>query len=254
MTSTELEMRASRQLADYDAHTPGTMFAQPDFALTVEEAYALQIETCKLRSVRGDVVAGYKIGCVSPIVQKQLGVGSPVFGHVFRSEIRDDDATLSASEFSGLAIEGEFAVELARDVQDPEDIRLEPESYVASVFPVIELHNFGFCGDGPSAAELIANNALHAGIVASRAALPSSPGSDLEIEVSINGSIRDSTTHNPLWAIATLAQMLSAFGIPLSRGQLLLTGSPLPLYPVNAGDCIEVRCVPSARVCASVSA
>lgn len=55
---------ALRQLPDYDSHRPGSNSAEPDFRLTVDEAYAVQNAVARLRQERGEVVAGYKVGCV----------------------------------------------------------------------------------------------------------------------------------------------------------------------------------------------
>ncbi len=78
---------ARRQLADYDARRPGRLFADSAAALAVEEAYALQLAMAQLRRERGERVVGYKIGCVSPAVRRQLGGEHPVFGHIFESEV-----------------------------------------------------------------------------------------------------------------------------------------------------------------------
>ena len=246
-----LQTLAARQLADYDAHKPGSVFAE-GCALTVEEAYRLQIEVARLREARGERVAGYKIGCVSPAVQQQLGVESPIFGHVFSSEVRTSGADLSSRRFDGLGIEGELAVELSEDVNDPEDLRDGPASFVASVFPVIELHHYVIRGNGPSAAELIANNALHAGIVTanSRTILPG----PCQISVSINGGQRGVAAPDPFATLYPLAVLLKRFGIGLRRGHILLTGSPLPLYRVESGDRIDVDGSHTGKVAAKVIA
>jgi 2-keto-4-pentenoate hydratase len=59
---------ATRQLRDYDARTPGTMFAEP-FSLDVPGAYAIQSEVSRLREERGERLAGYKVGCTSPTIR-----------------------------------------------------------------------------------------------------------------------------------------------------------------------------------------
>lgn len=72
-----LRRLAHRQLADYDARSPGSMFAEGDSSLSVEEAYRLQIEVARLRQERGEAITGYKIGCVSRTIQRQLGIDHP---------------------------------------------------------------------------------------------------------------------------------------------------------------------------------
>ena len=41
---------------------------------------------------------------------------------------------------------------------------------------------------------------------------------------------------NPLTAVAWLANTLGAFGIPFKAGEIILSGSLVPLEPARAGD------------------
>ena len=118
MTSREMAELAERQLADYDAHQPGSIFASGACPLTLQEAYELQIEVARLRRQRGEQVAGYKIGCVSEAIRRQLEIEHPVFGHLFATEIHPSGARLDRAQFDQLGIEGEFALKLANDITD----------------------------------------------------------------------------------------------------------------------------------------
>jgi hypothetical protein len=53
----DLQELARRMLADYDARTPGRLFAEP-LDLTTVQAYALQAEIARLREERGENVIG----------------------------------------------------------------------------------------------------------------------------------------------------------------------------------------------------
>ena len=44
-----LRSLAARQWRDYQCGTPGTMFADPDISLTLDEAYKIQMEIAGLR-------------------------------------------------------------------------------------------------------------------------------------------------------------------------------------------------------------
>src|SRR5262249_33990517 len=110
-----------------------------------------------LRESRGESVCGYKVGCVSEAIQRQLGIHEPVFGHLFEGEAHRSGVSLDAANFAGLAIEGEFGFRLAEDFRDKQSL--------GAAFAVIELHNHVFRAPAARAADLIANNALHAGVV-----------------------------------------------------------------------------------------
>jgi 2-keto-4-pentenoate hydratase len=239
-SAANLKEIARRQLADYDAHRPGTIFSEPGFSLTVAEAYEVQMLVAGLRESRGESVCGYKVGCVSEAVQKQLGIREPVFGHLFASEAHRSGVSLDAASFDGLAIEGEFAFRLAEDFRD--------ERSIGAAFAVIELHNYVFRSSGGGrAAELIANNALHAGVVLPAEEAPGNSLAEETISVIRSGSPLGTADGaalpgGPLASLAWLAIRLKDFGKKLRRGHIVLAGSPLPLYAVSPGDRVAVDC------------
>lgn len=108
MTDAEAQALAGGQLADCHTGMPGTACAEPAFRLVLDDAYRAQIEAARLRVLRGEAFAGYKIGCVSADVRRRLGTEHAVFGHLFESEIRASPARLRCDEFCCLGIEGEL--------------------------------------------------------------------------------------------------------------------------------------------------
>jgi 2-keto-4-pentenoate hydratase len=246
----EIEQLAARQLSDYDKHQPGGLFAGYSIPMTIGDAYALQFAVARLRMQRGERVAGYKVGCISAVMQAQLELDRPVFGHVFETEIRRSGAALNPDDFERLAVEGEFAVRIAKDVPDANWLRGYPGEAISSGFAVIELHNYVFRNRPHNAQELIGNNAIHAGAVLPFGELPLSDPSallDASIRVARNGNALGSATgaalpEGPFGSVVRLAEHLAGFGLFLEKGQIVLTGSPLPLYHVSDGDRIEVSC------------
>jgi 2-keto-4-pentenoate hydratase len=220
-------------LADYDAHRPGTIFSDPAFRLTLAEAYQVQMRVAELREQRGESIAGYKVGCVSEAVQRQLGIDEPVFGHLFSSEQHRSGVSLDSASFDGLAIEGEFAIRVG-----------------GAGLTVIELHNYVFrAPSSRHAEELIANNALQAGFILPSEETHFDPQAlDAEtITVIRNGGVLGTAngaalSGGPLASLNWLAARLKDFGKALRPGHIILTGSPLPLYPVEPGDRLEVNC------------
>ena len=241
---------AQQQLADYDRHCPGTAFENNPAAMTVEDAYRLQMEVARLRLQRGEPIAGYKIGCISPVMQAQLGLDHPVFGHIFGTELHGSGVELNPAQYDGLAIEGEWAVRLAQDIPNPAWLRSHRREAIAAGFAVIELHNYVFRNSPHTAQELIGNNAIHAGAVLPLEEADLADPDDLldqPLSVWKNGQLLGTATgraipDGPFGSLMRLAEHLERFGRTLERGQLALTGSPLPLYRVTAGDRIEVRC------------
>jgi 2-keto-4-pentenoate hydratase len=253
----DLDQFARRQLADYDAARPGLFFAEPECDLTVPEAYELQFKVASLRQLRGETVAGYKVGCVSPAVQGQLGLKQPLIGHIFDTEVYRSDVSLDHNRFHQLAIEGEFAFRMAEAVPDAGWLATNAEHAIEGAFAVIELHNF--CCRAPAekrAQELIANNGMHAGVV-----LPGEESRfrsadellDEKISVLRDGVVLGAATGRdlpagPLASLIFLVEQLRKIGKSLYGGQIVLAGSPLPLYRAEPGDRFEVNCDRLPRV------
>lgn len=238
----DINQLATQQLRDRDAGTPGTIFAEP-ISLTSEQAYAIASEVSRLREARGETIIGYKVGCTSSGIQQQLGINDPVFGYLFESESWPSGTSLSPKQFSELAIEGELAVRLATDLPAAKISLVELTTAVAAVFPVIELHNFVFRGSQPSASELIANNAIHAGYL-----YPASPHPQQTLEFD-PGTLRIEVDNQELATVAGgdltatvvaslrwLSQELERTGSGLKAGQTVLCGSVADLLPVT-GNC-----------------
>ncbi len=241
LNTSELQAAASGQLDDYDRHVPGSIFARGAVGWDLDEAYQVQIAVVELRVARGESVAGYKIGCVSEVIRKQLGIAHPVIGHVFEGEIVATGSELNADQFDKLAIEGEFAVRIAEDIPDAKSVSNDPARYVETIFAVIELHNAAFRGQKSTAVELVGNNALQAGIVVPVHETPCQPLPACQITVSINGIAQGSAATDPLETLPELVERLAAVGLRLQKGQIALTGSPLPLYPLAPGDAVLVE-------------
>jgi 2-keto-4-pentenoate hydratase len=164
----DLQELAQRMLADYDARTPGQRFAEPP-DLTTVQAYALQAEIARLREERGEKVIGYKVGCTSRTIQAQLGVKEPIFGRLFDTECHPSGVHLASARYANLAVEGELAVRLSKDLPREPLSAEECRDAIAELFPVIELHHYVLPGAWPPGQWLIASSGMHAGLVLSEA-------------------------------------------------------------------------------------
>jgi 2-keto-4-pentenoate hydratase len=238
---------ARRVLADHDARTP----CQP-LDLTSDQAYALQAEIARLRVLRGETVIGYKLGCTSKAIQQQLGIHEPIYGRLFATGCFASGARLSRAHYANLAIEGELALRLANDLSDSPLADDEWAGAIESIFPVIELHDYVFWSARPCAQDLIASNGMHAGFVVAE-----QPHGGPLIEVNglsilindckVDGIGDPWTMDGPIAALRWLAARLGERGLRLTRGQVILTGSPMRLHPVAAGSRVVVEAPPLGK-------
>jgi 2-keto-4-pentenoate hydratase len=255
--TTELHRLAVRQLADIDALTPNRLFAHSP-ELTAAEAYQLQEEIARLREQRGETVIGYKVGCTSRAVQEQLGITEPIFGRLFDTGCHYSDARLSSARYARLAVEGELAVRLSRDLPASALAEEACADAVEDMFPVIELHHFELCSPRPNSSELIASNGMHAGLVLAteqgRKAGRWREPAGLTIRIDATGGVieESSSSSRPLASLRWLASRLAEAGLRLLRGQVVLTGSPMRLFPVTPDSRIVVDAGPLGRSCAEI--
>jgi 2-keto-4-pentenoate hydratase len=211
-------------------------FAEPDFGLSLAAAYELQDAVAELRIASGDHFVGYKVGCTGPGTTQQFGMQGPIRGRLFESEVRRPGEALNFDDFAHLAIEGEMAV------------RIGPDRTIAAAFPVIELHHYVFRGPRKTLPELVANNGLNAGFVLPHDDwLLSKAYSDAAgvLSIRINDRLIAS---GELWpmsggarsSVEWLGRQLADTATDLSEGDIVLTGTPLGLYPVSRGDQVAV--------------
>ena len=250
MPGEELADWACRMLADLDARKPWRSFVPPA-GLSTERAYALQGEVARLREGRGERVIGYKVGCTSRAIQDQLGIGEPIFGRIFDTGCFSAGARLAHGRFASLAIEGELAIRLSKDLTCGPLSDDEYLSAIDSVFPVIELHHYVLPAAGHPAAALIASGGMHAGLVLPEQEVPCSGRvPDVEaLEVAVDdrivGVTRDPwTMGGPATTLRWLAARLAGCSLQLRRGQVILTGSALPLFPVEPGRLVVATAHP----------
>ncbi len=228
---------ARRMLSDYDAKVPGSLFGE-GLRLSIADAFKLQTAVTRLREQRGEKVVGYKIGCVAPVNQRNFGVEHPVWGRLWSTEQHADGAPLKKNDFFKLAIEGEYAIKLNRDV-DPDDCSIDSiVRCVGSVVPVIELHNVRFSGEPPNGHELIANNAIHAGVVAPRGVENPHRSFTTDLALLFDGEVVDSWKAlewpgEILESVPWLATTLAENGEKLKSGDSVLTGAFGPPVPLN---------------------
>ena len=233
------------------------MFAK-GVVLDVPQGYELQSTVAQLRRDRGERIIGYKVGCTSSKIRAQLGIDHCITGRLYESEQHTSGAELSRQNFANLAIEGELAVELSHEPREKDFAEIGIPTCIARVFPVIELHHHVMRGDQPSAGELIANNALHAGFIAGASVRPADITGEPSLESSTlsifadNQLLDECSGPSLIQTIRSSLNWLTKFvhqrGNRLRAGQIILTGSIPKLIPI-AHDCvIRVEAPPFGNV------
>ena len=240
----QLDVYAHKILDDYDAKTPSGIF-KDKISISIEDALRIQLAVTNLREKRGEEVIGYKIGCVSKDTQRKMGFTKPAWGRLWKNELYLDGVTLDKRNFANPAMEAEFGIVLNRDLT-PELVNLDYIlDSIETIHPIIEIHNLVFNGDPPFGAELLANNAIHAGVVMGKPTKANIKSEITDLKLIFDNEIIDTWSdkkwpHDMLSEVEWLVKEQDKIGNILKKGNLILTGAyGLPI-PINDKKLIEV--------------
>ena len=244
LSQKELELFANKILEDYDFKNPGVIFKEKKI-ITNEDALLIQSNVARLREKRGEKVIGYKIGCVSKDTQKKMGFNQPACGYLWKSELYASGVELNKKDYTNPAMEAEFGVILNRDIKPD----LASFDYILKsiegIYPLIEIHNLVFYGNEPYGAELLTNNAIHAGVIlGSETKLPSDK-TKTDLKLIYDKEVIDTWT-NKIWPndmlseIQWLIKEQAKKNNYLKKGDLILTGAYGFPVPINDKKLVEV--------------
>ena len=243
-TQKELEKFANKILEDYDSKNPSVIF-KDKIIITNEDALIIQSNVARLREKRGEKIIGYKIGCISKDTQKKMGFIQPACGYLWKRELHQSGITLNKKDYTNPAMEAEFGVILNRDVK-PElssfDYILES---IEGVYPLIEIHNLVFHGNEPYGAELLANNAIHAGVILGSEKKVPINKTETNLKLIYDKEIID-TWNDKKWPLDMLHEIdwlvkeQAKNNNYLKKGDLILTGAYGFPVPINNKKFVEV--------------
>ena len=244
LSQKELDLFTNKILEDYDAKNPGTIFKEK-IEIGNEDALLIQSNVARLREKRGEVIIGYKIGCVSKDTQKKMGFTQPACGYLWKSELYTSGVALKKKNYTNPAMEAEFGIILNRDIKaelSSFDYILES---IEGIYPLIEIHNLIFYGNEPYGAELLANNAIHAGVVLGPETKLPIDKIETNLKLIYDNEIIDTWVnkkwpHDMLSEIEWLVKELAKRRIYLKKGDLILAGAYGFPVPINDKKLIDV--------------
>lgn len=215
--------------------------------LSIDGAYRISLAMLAARQAEGETVIGKKIGVTSKPVQDMLGVHQPDFGFL-TDAMHVKDGKVDCSKLIQPRAEAEIAFRLKSDLRGPgvkpEDV-LEATESVMACFEVVDSR----IRDWKIAIQdTVADNAS-CGVFVLGPEERDPRGLDLaalEAVVTKNGAplsrgFGSAVQGAPQNAVAWLANTLGAYGIPFKAGEIILSGSVVPLEPVVAGDRMHVE-------------
>ena len=218
----------------------------PDMSL--ETAYHVSLHMLERRLTAGEKVIGKKIGLTSLAVQTMLGVDQPDFGYLTDAMAFSQGQDMPISErLMQPRAEGEIAFILKKDLLGPGITNADVLAATDCVIPCFEVVDSRVENWQIKIQDTVADNAsCGLFMLGDRAVSPHKV--DLMtcgMVVEKNGRIISTgagaaALGSPVNCITWLANKLGEFGIPLKAGEVILSGSLVPLEPVQAGDFMSV--------------
>jgi 2-oxopent-4-enoate/cis-2-oxohex-4-enoate hydratase len=215
---------------------------EPD--ITIDDAYRISRRMLERRLADGERVIGKKIGVTSKVVQRALDVHQPDFGWLTdRMRYESGDVMPIGRELIQPRAEGEIAFVLKRELRGP---GITPADVVAAtdcVIPCFEVVDSRIRDWKIRIQDTVADNASSGLFALGREAVDPR-GVDFVhcgMVVEKNGELISTgagaaALGSPLICVAWLAEAMGRFGVPLEAGEVILSGSLVPLEPVRPGD------------------
>lgn len=217
--------------------------------LTIDDAYAISLGFIARRTAAGERIIGKKIGVTSKAVQDMLGVHQPDFGFLTDAmQVPDGGTIVIADTLIQPRAEAEIALILGADLKGPGVTEADVLAATDSVAACFEIVDSRIDKWDIRIVDTVADNAS-CGVFVLGSRRLSPQGLDLasmEVRVHKNGQplsrgFGSAVQGSPLAAVAWLANTLGRYGVTLAAGDIILSGSLVPLETARPGDLFELE-------------
>jgi 2-oxo-hept-3-ene-1,7-dioate hydratase/2-keto-4-pentenoate hydratase len=210
----------------------------------IEDAYRIAMEVTAMKLAAGRRIKGHKIGLTSKAMRARSGATEPDYGTLFDDWFVAEGSILPMSRFNRPAVEAELAFVLKHDLEGPSVNAADVIRATDFVLPALEIVDSRFSRRGAGGVVDTISDAASCGVVV----LGGNPRRLDQIDVrrigaslAKNGDVEVSgvasaVMANPINSVAWLANKLHEFGVTMSAGHVVLSGSFIAAIPFEAGD------------------
>lgn len=217
----------------YEKHVSITEpLSTQDPSMTIDDAYAIQIQRIEAATSKGDRITGKKIGLTSFAMQNLLGVDQPDYGHLLQSMDVPNGDTVSLSKLFQPKIEGEIAFVLKKDLVGPNVTAEDVLAATDYVVPAIEIVDSRIKDWKIKLVDTVADNASCGLYVlgtnkteVSNVDLKSIQMQLLKNNEVINEGKGTDVLGDPAICVAWLANKLHEYNVALRAGEVILSGA-----------------------------
>ena len=214
-------------------------------SINLTQAYQIQAASLEQRHERGEQLTGFKLGFTSKAKMEQMGVHEIIWGRLTDKMEVKSGADLEKTKFIHPRVEPEIAFLIGQRIDAA--ITLETATnYLAGVAGALEIidsryENFKF-----SLEDVVADNCSSAAYVIGEWKTPNTPIQDVAITLEINNkSVQQGNSNailgNPMESLVEIARILTAQGIAMEEGMIILAGAATSAVYVQPKDKIVGR-------------
>jgi 2-keto-4-pentenoate hydratase len=195
---------------------------------------------------QGERSLGWKVAFSAPQVLERLAISGPLAGFLTDAVLVESGSTCPLAGWTKPAFEPEIAVHMGQDLE-PGSSRAATEGAIAGLGPAIELADLDVPLD--ELEEVVATNIFNRGLVLG-GMRPGADPAGLRGRISRDGVETDLVEH-PTELIGDVveltrhvADLLGAVGERLRAGEVIITGSIIPVIFVSPGERVRYELEP----------
>lgn len=225
--------------------TPIEPLTDREPGITLDDAYYISLRMLNRRvEDDGEVVVGKKIGVTSKAVQDMLNVHQPDFGFLTDAMQYEDGADIPvAGHLIRPRAEAEIGFRLKKDLIGPGVTETDVLNATDYIMPCFEIVDSRIRDWKIKIEDTVADNASCGVFVlgtqrvnARQFDLPNLKITVWKNDQLLSEGLGSAVQGNPLTAVAWLANTLGKYDIPFKAGEVILSGSLVPLEDVKSGD------------------
>jgi 2-oxopent-4-enoate/cis-2-oxohex-4-enoate hydratase len=226
--------------------------------LTIDDAYAVSLGILARRERAGERVIGKKIGVTSRAVQDMLGVHQPDFGFLTdRMQVPNNGTVRIRDSMIQPRAEAEIALILRQALKGPGVTAADVLGATEAIAPCFEVVDSRIADWDIRIIDTVSDNASCGVFVLGEERVDPRPLDLARLKVRVwkneqplSEGLGSAVQGSPLASVAWLANTLGSYGVELKSGDIILSGSLVPLEPARPGDVfrLDLEGVGSARV------
>jgi 2-keto-4-pentenoate hydratase len=248
MISNRLEQLAA-QLKEAEVKREGMQpLTSLEPALSIQEAYQIQLMNIQAKLQAGQSVTGKKIGLTSLAMQKMLGVDQPDYGHLLSEMVYTNGSEIPFSKVMQPKVEAEIAFVLKKDLVGPHVTALDVLLATDYIVPSFEIVDSRIKDWKITLADTVADNASSGLYLLGEQRFTVDQVDMENIGMAlykngelVNTGVGSAALGHPANCVAWLANKLFEFGIPLKAGEVILSGALSAAIAGQPGDYFEAK-------------